>query len=510
MFGWFKKTPVPPVPPRMSIFSTDVPLHPRRKPDEVTLWDYLQNSIKDRPLVPVSSNGASVAMDEKMKVAMDNNIQQAKAAWAGVGFGMNELQLQWFTSQSFVGYQLCAILAQHWLIDKACTKAAEAAAENWYELAVNDGEEVDPKVFSHIRKRDKKFRLKKNLIQAKRFSNIFGIRVCMFVVDLPNKVEFYENPFNIDAVKPGSYKGISQIDPYWIYPELDLGAASDPSAINFYEPTWYRIGNLRVHVSHLIILKTGEVADILKPTYYYGGVPLPQRIAERVYASELIANEAPRLAMTKRVTTMNIDLAQGISNQSSLDSRVQAMAEMRNNYAINLLGIDEKVSQFDVSLAELDAVIMTEFQLVAAIAGIPSTELMETSPKGFNATGEFEMKSYGKVQKGIQENDYTPILERHYELLMKSEITPKFGVTCEIVPMWNPVDSPSAMEAADINLKKAQTAGLLVNAGAVDGEDVRAALITDKDSGFNGLSDSAPETPQDDDIDEGDKTEKEG
>ncbi len=35
--------------------------------------------------------------------------------------------------------------------------------------------------------------------------------------------------------------------------------------------------------------------------YNYFGVSVPERIYERVYASERTANEAPQLAMTKRL-----------------------------------------------------------------------------------------------------------------------------------------------------------------------------------------------------------------
>ena len=33
----------------------------------------------------------------------------------------------WYASQSFIGHQLCAILSQHWLINKACTMPARDA-----------------------------------------------------------------------------------------------------------------------------------------------------------------------------------------------------------------------------------------------------------------------------------------------------------------------------------------------------------------------------------------------
>ena len=59
------------------------------------------------------------------------------------------------------------------------------------------------------------------------------------------------------------YKGISQIDPYWITPELGGDAASNPAAVDFYEPTWWRINAKRVHRTHLVIFRNGNLPDVV-------------------------------------------------------------------------------------------------------------------------------------------------------------------------------------------------------------------------------------------------------
>ena len=38
--------------------------------------------------------------------------------------------LSWYVSQSFIGYQACSIIAQHWLINKACTVPAKDAVKS--------------------------------------------------------------------------------------------------------------------------------------------------------------------------------------------------------------------------------------------------------------------------------------------------------------------------------------------------------------------------------------------
>jgi hypothetical protein len=255
------------------------------------LWERnFKSSV--HPSINVDSSGATFAMDNQVNI---------KAPFAN-DMLFPELQMLWFASQSFIGYQLCAMLAQNWLISKACLIPAKDATRNGYEITVNDGTEVAPEVLDAIRKKDVEYRLNYNLIQFVQMGRIFGIRIAMFIVESDDP-EYYKKPFNPDGVMPGSYKGISQIDPYWITPQLDGDAAGNPASINFYEPTWWIINGKPVHRTHLVIFRTEEVADILKPTYIFGGVPIPQKIAERVYAAERVANEAPLLAM-KNVLTL--------------------------------------------------------------------------------------------------------------------------------------------------------------------------------------------------------------
>jgi len=144
--------------------------------------------------------------------------------------------------------------------------------------------------------------------------------------------------------------------------------------------------------------------------------------------------------------------------------------------------------QFDTALGDLDSVIMTQYQLVASVANVPVTKLLGTTPKGFNASGEYEEASYREELESIQTFDLAPLIDRHHELLIRSFIAPKFGIapfTTECV--FNPLDSLTELEQADINLKQAQTDQALQMAGAIDGQDIRTRIIADPKSGYNGI-----------------------
>lgn len=403
--------------------------------------------------------------------------------------GMSESQLMWYGSQHFIGFQACAMIAQNWLVSKACTVPAKDAIRKGWEVTANDGTEVDPEVMKEIQKYDKKYNINKNLVELVKFGRVFGIRIAMFVVTSADK-DYYSKPFNLDGITKGSYKGISQIDPYWITPELSGDSVTDPSAINFYEPTFWMISGMRVHRSHLIIVRGDEVADILKPTYLYGGISVPQKIYERVYASERVANEAPQLALTKRTNIFKVNMEDATARPDDFENRLQRAAYYKDNYAIMAIDKEEEdVVQIDTALSDLDVTIMTQYQLVAAVANVPATKLLGTSPKGFGASGEYEEANYREELESIQTFDLVPLLDRHYEILLRSEICPKFGIKpFDVEVVFNPLDSLTEMEQAEIDDKRADTRTKYVNIGAIDGGDVHELLVADKDSGFNGLS----------------------
>lgn len=439
-------------------------------------WAKVSKALRVVDVVPTTDG-----KDEtKVSTGLDSSL---KDAYTLASYGMPDIQAAWYGSQGFIGYQMCAILAQHWLIQKACAVPPRDAMRKGYTLSRNDGQPLDPATLKRITDLDKRYRIKRACVEYVKLARVFGIRVAMFKI-ASDDPEFYVKPFNIDSVGAGKYLGIAQIDPYWCVPELTTSAAMDPSSLDFYEPTYWIVNGKRVHKSHLVILRGPEVPDILKPSYLYGGLSVPQMIFERVYAAERTANEAPQLMLSKRSTYLYIDSAAALADQQKFDERMQHWRAMLDNYGVKVLDHDDKAEQHDTALSDLDVNIMTQYQLVAAIANVPATKLLGTTPKGFNATGEYEESNYHEELESIQANDIQPLLERHYACLIRSNFEGSpFGLDIA----WEPLDSMTAKEQADVNLVNAQADAALVQAGAIDGNDIRERLAKDPASGYEGI-----------------------
>lgn len=417
-------------------------------------------------------------------------INGIKAAFALGHTTMPEAQAYWYGSQGFIGYQMCAIIAQQWLVDKACTMPARDAIRKGFTVKLSESHGGDSsQIIAAISKGDKRYRLRKNLVQFVKMGRVFGVRVAMCKVRSTDP-QYYQKPFNPDGVLPGTYEGIAQIDPYWVVPELTSAAAMDPSSIDFYEPTYWILNGERVHRSHLIIMRGPEVADVLKPSYLFGGMSIPQLIYERVYAAERCANEAPQLMLTKRSTIYYTDLEKFTANQQAAEQKLEFWRSMLDNYGVKLASSGgDKVEQHETSLSDLDLNIMTQYQLVAAVANVPATKLLGTSPRGFGAAGDYEIENYHEELESTQVNDMQPLIERHHLCMVRSDIAPKHtnGVPFDIELAWNPLDTPTAKEQADINKVEADTDAVLVQAGIVSSDESRARLARDPSSGYEGI-----------------------
>ncbi len=468
MFDWFKRKPAPTpqreAKPLDSFFST----HSVRQAKKNLAADTIANAVMKLPKIEGGTQDEEGSGTFGLKLQTYPN--QA----------INPAIMDWYALQGFIGWQACALLAQNWLIDRAISMPARDATRNGWDIVRVDGGKFEDKHAKLLKSYDKAFRMKFQAEQLVRLGRVFGIRIALFKVDSTDP-DYYLNPFNPDGVTEGSYKGIAQVDPYWCAPILDAAASGDPASIHFYEPTYWMIGGLQVHRTHLHIFRTPEPPDILKPMYLYGGIPITQFIMERVYAAERTANEAPLLAQSKRTNVWLTDMAAFRQAGDNAKDTIQQWVSYRDNYGIKIGDKEaDAFQQFETSLSDLDTVIMTQYQLVAAASSVPATKLLGTQPKGFNSTGDYEESNYHEFLESIQEHDLTPFLERHHMLVLRSN-----GIQdVETTVTWRPLDAPTAKELADTNLSKAQTDAALAQVGAIDGEDVRRRLATDPDSGY--------------------------
>lgn len=415
--------------------------------------------------------GAGVAMDAKFSGSYGLGANEGVPTEIGA----------WYASQGFIGTVQASWIARHWLVDKAINMPARDSLRQGWELET-DNEAVTDVMEASDKRVKINLRLHEFVASGRRTGG--AVAVMLTCPSSEDATEYYKNPLNMDAVT--EYHGIAVVDASDASALPDQGDVSDPASIDYMCPAYYQIGNKRYHKSHCVVFVPFPVADSLRPTYGYFGQSLPERIFSRVYAAERTADEAPLLAMTKRLRVISVDMESLLGSDEAMGifkDNLRGLQEIASNFSTWVQDSSNggSVSQLDTALGDFDALVMTQYQLVASIAEVPATKLLGTSPKGFNATGDAEAEDYRQALESIQTHDLQPLLERHYQIVAQINEVEAPGV------VWMPLDSPTAKEFAEIDQIVGGTIAQLVAQGVITQEQSARILSQMKDSIFSGI-----------------------
>ncbi|MBO6031814.1 MAG: DUF1073 domain-containing protein [Prevotella sp.] len=425
-------------------------------------------------------------------------------------FPINPRVLKHFQSRIWITYTGCAIIATHEFVNRACMIPAEDAIAHGYKVVCSSSKHehdqehdaAEAEFLTEIKKAADKMGLNEACIKLNYKKKVFGVGVAIPWVEFRDDYRSpsdksgatlysYADPYDPKAIKPGSFKGFAVVDPHWLTYQWDKLSRTDPSYPYFLTPTWIKVGDKRIHRSWAIRCINSELPDIFKPVYLYGGLSLTQMIYERVWAADKLANEAPLLAMTKRLLIADGNLEQLQSDPARTNKFFNAINFFRDNFSIFVKKPSSNVTQLDTNLSELTPLTMSQYQLVAAIAQIPVTKLLKNVPSGLQATGQYEWDDYAQSLKAIQNNDYTPLCKMFYELYCASNYPDKNDIRLDIE--WNPIDVPKESEVAQMSSQTAQYVAHLINTGLIDIAEGRAMLRKTNLPAFQTIPTDIPE-----------------
>lgn len=425
-------------------------------------------------------------------------------------FPINPRVLKHFQSRIWITYTGCAIIATHEFVNRACMIPAEDAIAHGYKVKCisrnhekgNEHDAEEAEFLEEIKKTADQMGLSEACKRLNYKKKVFGVGIAIPYVEFRDDYRSpsdptgatpysYADPYDPKAVKPGSFIGFAVVDPHWITYQWDKRSRTDPSYPHFLEPTWLKVGDKRIHRSWVIRRLNSELPDIFKPVYLYGGLSLTQMIYERVWAADKLANEAPLLAMTKRLLIADGNLEQLQSDPARTNKFFNAINFFRDNFSIFVKKPSSNVTQLDTNLSELTPLTMSQYQLVAAIAQIPVTKLLKNVPSGLQATGQYEWDDYAQSLKSIQENDYSPLCKMFFELYCASFYPEEEDLKLDIE--WNPIDVPKESEVAQMSSQTAQYVAHLINTGVIDIAEARAMLRKTNFPAFQSIPAEIPE-----------------
>ena len=279
---------------------------------------------------------------------------------------------------------------------------------------------------------------------------------------------------NEKTAKNNKITGLTVIEPWQVAP-IKVNSFN-PLRENYMQPDlWWVLGaGGAVHKSRLIPIIFYSVPDLIKPLYNYLGLPLSFYMKNYVSNADTVRQSISDLVLRFRTKIIKTT-AQKIADPQT-QARVKYMNATSNNLATLLLAKDEEWIETVTSLSGMDNLLSQMYELMtASTRGIPVTKLLGLSPRGFNATGEYDENNFYDVIDGYAKSVVVPLMEKVAEYILCFKI----GVLRQPKYEFKPRKQVTQKEQAEINNLKADYISKLIMSGVVTGKDAIKAISED-------------------------------
>jgi hypothetical protein len=473
---------------------------PKSEPKKISISDYFlcrSKEKKDKPkaiieiLAPYKPPKGVVP--DGIELAMDADMSSAAVAYAGMSIGMAIDE-----GTQFIGYPYLSELAQRPEYRKASEVLATEMTRKWIKFsAVGDADKSDR--VEAIEKEFTRLKVQEHFKVCAMKDGFFGR--CHLYLDLGTGNNPDELRTSIGTgkdetsrikIQKGSLQRLKVIEPVWTYPTRYN--SNDPLSQDWYKPSsWFVMGK-ELHATRLLTFIGREVPDLFKPSYNFGGLSLSQMMKPYVdnwlRTRQSVSDIVHAFTVFVLKTNMQTILSGGAGDD--LLKRLDSFNSLRDNRGLMVLDNNtEDFTNVSASLAGLYELQAQAQEQMCSVTSTPSVKLLGIQPSGMNASSEGEMTCWRDWVRAMQENLFTPNLDRLLpivELSLFGEIDPS------IVYNYVPLEEPDETKRATIRKLNADTDAVLVQTGAISNQEVRQRIASDEDSPYAALDiDDMPE-----------------
>lgn len=444
----------------MSVKKRFYPTTPKYKQSQSINW---QNFI--------SNTGATFDLSSPVKFN-DSAVSAVYETWAqkfaddwvnntaNIGAGNSIIQFSEWVNQR-LPYAECAFLASDSIINNALSKIANEILRKGGEIKLElENKDAENEIIKALEMRIKELKFWDTIHKAITTALTYGgalIFIDTNTDDLTSPI--YDRKETASANKIHALK---VIEPY-LCGAVRVNSAN-PLNADFMKPSeWFISGGGSVNSSRLERLVMFETPDMIKPLYNYFGVSLCQFMKSYVMAADVSRQALNDIFLRFRTIIIKSDLAK--INAEQAKDRLKYINQARNNAGTLLLTADEEYNETITSLSGLDKIIAQMQENIAVSARMPAVKLLGLTPSGFNATGDFDLKSYYDEIMSLQNSIIKPIVERFlriFALEMGFDIYPEFE--------FEKLDNESKLNSAQINSTESQTIMNLIQSGIITQE----------------------------------------
>lgn len=426
-------------------------------------------------------------------MAMDDAISCAPGgewgAWAQQGV--------WGEGLFFPGYPYLAELMQRAEYRNIIGTIAEEMTRKWIKLKATSTTKGGADKTDKIRRIDaamKNFALRDVFNRAVELDGGFGMGMIYIDTGFSDNPEELASPLVMDKGKigKGDLKGFVVIDPTWVSP--DSYNSINPLLDDFMVPsTWWIMGK-RVHASRLLIIRSREVPDILKPAYNFGGLSLSQMAKPYVDNWLRTRQSVSDLLHSFTVFVLKTVLNSYLADATQLMKRLAAFVLGRDNKGLMMVDKEtEELENVSAPIAGLDKLQAQAQEQMASVTKEPLVKAFGMTPSGLNSTSDGEIRVWYDHVHAEQEKTLGAQVTTALQVIQLSElgvIDPE--IEFEFVQLW---ELDAAGQAA-VEKQKADTDAVYIENSVISNEEVRTRLAGDPESPYHGLEGPAPEIPE--------------
>jgi hypothetical protein len=275
----------------------------------------------------------------------------------------------------------------------------------------------------------------------------------------------------------------------------DLTSLDRETDIN--KPTWSKtrtwqctpirdgvsVPSVTIHASRLVMLgKPGLwLPDDLSLPRSNGkigvGLSVPDAYWPAFRALELLNDTAVRSGIELSTPYISLGSSESALGGASRDQSLQAIRNMqraRSLLGITIMPTGANLARDNVTVQGLRDLVITAFELISSIEGIPLTIFFGQAPSGFSTDDASGKETYHRLLSDIRRHKLTPAYKRILEILL--------GPDPSRTLVWPPLGEPSDLEIAQASESRARRDQSLVSMTAFTPEEVRARFADGEES----------------------------
>lgn len=312
---------------------------------------------------------------------------------------------------------------------------------------------------------EKRLQVQQKVRQAITWSRLYGGAV-IIPGGLPGNPS---EPLPMERVKKDSIKFLTVLHRHDIQAD---GLIRDPMSELYGLPERFKIStgtgaSLDIHPSRVIVVNGRTTGSRLGGQDFWGD-SIWMHLFDSITSSD--AGAAVIGALMQEAKTDVIRVPSMMSNMATAEyealmiKRFQMVASLKGMSNVMLLDKDDEWDQKQITWNGIPDVMQTLLTIMAGAADIPVTRLIGTSAKGFNATGEGDLKNYYDNVKAKQTLTLTPTMTPLDNLLIRSALNDRPE---DVWFKWEPLWQMDEKTAAEVDKLEAETSDIYIRGGIV-------------------------------------------